>query len=177
MHPRRQIQNRIRIQDHDEDGTNHLLEENLSNNDLEDGIDININRRRSIVTTGRPAAIPRAPPTPWTPDADCVDQEDPVSMENIPIGRGFRLEAENRCYNIETVAQMKQLQTPLVGPMSRIPFTEQDKRRIRDYLRNNSTQQTIGGRKRKTKGIKTKRTKRTKRTKKINKKAKTTRRK
>jgi uncharacterized protein YjbI with pentapeptide repeats len=101
---------------------------------------------------------PRHPPSVWSQDEDCVGQDDPVSLEPIPAGRGFKLEAENRCYDAATLSEMKRLQRPLIGPLTRIPFTDNDKRRVDDYIRENLR----GGKKRKTqKKRKTKKSKRT----------------
>lgn len=82
---------------------------------------------------------------PWSQDEDCVGEEDPVSMDSIPIGRGFRLEAENRCYDAETLANMKRTGISLVGPMTRIPFTEKDKKRINHYMNDNMNDNMSGG--------------------------------
>lgn len=79
--------------------------------------------------------VQQTPSTPWREDKVCVGKEDPVSMEHIPSGRGFRLEAENRCYDAATLAQMRRLNNPLIGPMTRIPFTENDVRRVDDFIR------------------------------------------
>jgi hypothetical protein len=126
----------------------------------------------SLATLGRPPATPRTTatttttsPVPWIQDADCVGQEDSVIIESIPDGRGFRLEAENRCYDVESIAQMRRLRIPLVGPMTRNPFTEQDKRRIDDYITGHpNPPSSTGGKKRKTrrKNGKTKKMKRSK---------------
>jgi len=89
----------------------------------------------------------------WPQDEDCVGQEDPVSMENIPPGRGFRLEAENRCYDVNTLSQIKRMGTSLVGPLTRIPFTENDKRRIDEYIINNPNPLLNGGKKKRTRRI------------------------
>ena len=122
----------------------NLTNANLEGVNLEGAKGINLNQTR------------------WTQDADCVGQEDPVSMDTIAEGRGFRLEAENRCYDVETMAQMKRLRRPLVGPMTRIPFTEADKRRIDGYIRDNPNPSSSGGKKLRTrrkerKGRKTRR--------------------
>lgn len=103
--------------------------------------------------------------TPWTQDADCVGEEDPVSMDTISEGRGFRLQAENRCYDVETMAQMKRLRRPLVGPMTRNPFTPEDKKRIDSYIRDHlHPPAPTGGKTRAThKKRKTKKTRKTKR--------------
>lgn len=82
---------------------------------------------------------------PWSQDADCVDQEDPVSLETIPDGQGFRLQ-DGHCYDVKTLVRMKQLRNPLIGPMSRKKFTDIDKKRIRGYM----TENPIGGKKRRT---------------------------
>lgn len=98
---------------------------------------------------------------PWTQDEDCVGEEDPVSMESIPAGRGFRLEAENRCYDAATLANMKRTGNSLIGPMTRIPFTEKDKKRINNYM-NYDVSQITGGKKKKTRIIKRRKTQRRK---------------
>lgn len=99
--------------------------------------------------------VPQARATTlWTQDEDCVGQEDPVTMEAIPAGRGFRLEAENRCYDALTLAEMRRLNRPMVGPMSRIPFTQNDIRRINEFRAANPNIRVTGGKKRrKTKKI------------------------
>jgi uncharacterized protein YjbI with pentapeptide repeats len=106
--------------------------------------------------------------TPWVQDEDCVGQEDPVTMESIPADRGFKLEAENRCYDALTLAEMKRLNRPLVGPMTRIPFTQKDITRIEDFRRINPNMRVSGGKKRKTR--KTRKNRKTKRGKRGNKK-------
>ena len=106
----------------------------------------------------------------WIQDEACIGQDDPVSLEPIPTGRGFKLEAENRCYDAVTLAEMKRLNRPLVGPLTRIPFTQNDKMRIDDYINKNSR----GGKKRTT--HKKRKTRKTKRSKKTHKKRNTTRR-
>ena len=91
-------------------------------------------------------------PDVWTSDADCensADIEDPISLEKIPEGRGFRLEAEpvkeeiekedgtkeellkGRCYDVASLSKIKGDVTPL----TRASFTETDKKRITAYKR------------------------------------------
>lgn len=137
---------------------------NVYRANLRDAIDAP--RLRTNVRTVLPHLSPPTSPTPWTQDADCVGQDDPVSMDTIPEGSGFRLEAENRCYDIETVAQMNRLGMPSVGPMTRKHFTPQDQTRIAQYVIINPTapsrEPSQGGKKRKTKRTrrKTRRTRR-----------------
>jgi len=106
--------------------------------------------------------------TPWRQDQACLGKKDPVTMEYIPHGRGFRLEAENRCYDAATLAEMRRLNNPLIGPMTRIPFTPNDITRINDYIRDYKNL-SGGGKKRKNnkKQNKTKRKVRKKRRKSI----------
>lgn len=87
---------------------------------------------------------------PWTQNADCVGQEDPVTMDTIPDGHGFRLEAENRCYDALALAEMRRLNRPMVGPMTRIPFTPNDIQRIDAFRTANPTLRVNGGKKRRT---------------------------
>jgi len=139
----------------------------------------NIELARGIRIQRRAAPAPTpAPVDPtqsvWSQDEDCVGQEDPVSMEPIPTGRGFRLEAENRCYDALTLSEMRRLNRPLVGPMTRIPFTQNDIRRINEFRTANPTLRATGGKKRKTKI--TRRNKKTKMTRR-NKKRRTLKRK
>ena len=89
----------------------------------------------------------------WVEDKDCVGEEDPVTMDSIPEGQGFRLQAENRCYNAVTLAEMSRLNRPLVGPMTRIPFTKNDITRINEFRRANPGMRATGGKKRKTRKI------------------------
>lgn len=104
-----------------------------------------------------PGPAPPAPPMVWNEDGDCVGEEDPVMMEPIPAGRGFRLEAENRCYDALTLAEMRRRNRPLVGPMTRIPFSENDIARVDAYRRENpdmiipDAPRANGGKKRKKK--------------------------
>lgn len=89
--------------------------------------------------------LPRRP-TPWHQDEDCVGQDDPVSLETIPMGRGFKLEDEKKCYDIETMVNMKRIHSdangnlmrPLLGPLTRIPLTPKDIRRIDEYINSRS---------------------------------------
>lgn len=110
--------------------------------------------------------------TLWIQDEDCVGQEDPVTMQAIPAGRGFRLEAENRCYDALTLAEMRRLNTPMVGPMSRIPFTQKDITRINEFRAANPNIRVTGGKKRR----KTKKIRRSKRRRMINKNRRNSRR-
>lgn len=72
----------------------------------------------------------------WVPDKDCVGKEDPVSMELIPEGRGFRLEAENGyCYDVKSLSSIKQTNRSPTGPRTRNPFTSNDINRINAYER------------------------------------------
>lgn len=107
----------------------------------------------------------------WVQDEECVGQDDPVSLTSIPYGRGFKLEAENRCYDAETLAQMKRLGTPLNGPLTRIPFTANDIIRIDNYIQDNPA--PIGGKKSMQKIQKKRKTQKTRKTKKTRKTQKT----
>jgi len=131
-------------------------------------------------------AFVEAPPMPpiWTQDEDCVGQEDPVTLDVIQEGKGFRVhlvDANNnvitRCYDADMLAQMlrnhmrNNPRMPMRDPMTRIEFSLNDVRRINDYIRANPR----GGKKRKTrKNRKTKRSKRV--NKRTNKKRNTNRR-
>jgi hypothetical protein len=74
-------------------------------------------------------------------DVDCEGQMDPISLETIPKERGFRLEAEaaendielqhGRCYDAESLIHVNSQ----IGPLTRKPFTINDKRRIEAYRR------------------------------------------
>ena len=77
----------------------------------------------------------------FEPDDDCEGEEDPISKDPIPKGRGFRLEAEavdtnpdlknGRCYDVESLINIQSQ----IGPMTRKNFTRKDKRRIAAYRR------------------------------------------
>ena len=90
--------------------------------------------------------------TVWKSDADCENNEeieDPISLEKIPEGHGFRLEAEpmkveiekedgtkeevakGRCYDVDSLSKIKGNVTPL----TRASFSETDKKRITAYKR------------------------------------------
>jgi hypothetical protein len=104
----------------------------------------------------------------WTSDADCennADIEDPTSLEQIPIGRGFRVEAEyipdenkGRCYDAEQLIQIKNGITPL----TRAPFTEVDKTRMKAYVRSKNALPFGGKSKKSRKGKKGKKSRKTK---------------
>ena len=113
------------------------------------------------------------PATSWRQDETCVGQEDPILMDTIPAGQGFFLEAEKRCYDINSLAQtrLRNPQISYVGPMTRTPFTDNDNRRIDDYIREHPNLSSGGKNKRK----KRKTHKMRKTNKRINKKRKATR--
>ena len=90
--------------------------------------------------------------TVWKSDADCENNEeieDPISLEKIPEGHGFRLEAEplpnesnGRCYDAEMLMKVKDN----ISPLYRAPFTEFDKKRIKAYkISKNAPPSTSGG--------------------------------
>jgi hypothetical protein len=60
-------------------------------------------------------------------DIDCEGQEDPVSLDPIPKGRGFRLEADQKCYDANVIRQLKKNESPL----TRASLTENDLQRKR----------------------------------------------
>ena len=63
-------------------------------------------------------------------DTDCEGQEDPVSLEPIPKGRGFRLEADKKCYDANVIRQLvKNNESNFVSPLTRAVFTEKDLQR------------------------------------------------
>ena len=116
------------------------------------------------------ANLPVAPVAPatsvapvWTQDESCVGQQDPVSLEPIPDGRGLKLDAENGyCYDVKTLSEMKRLGRPLIGPRTRNQFSDNDKKRINAYDRENPR----GGNKKINKTNKKRKTKRSKKSKK-----------
>lgn len=125
---------------------------------------------------------------PWKSDSDCENNaeiEDPTSLEQIPMGRGFRVEAEyvpdenkGRCYDAEHLIQIKNGITPL----TRAPFTELDKTRMTAYVRS-KTALPLGGKNKKSrksrksrkskKSIKGKKVKKSKKSRKIKQSRKT----
>ena len=116
----------------------------------------------------------RRRPSAWNEDEDCVGQEDAITLAPIYSGRGFRLEAENRCYDVASLAEMRRLNNPLVGPMTRNPFTPNDIRRIDEYMNIHPNVRATGGQKRKTyKKRKTRKTRKSMRGKRTNKNRKT----
>ena len=100
---------------------------------------------------------------PFESDIDCEGEDDPVSLELIPKGRGFRLDADQKCYDANTIRQLMKNESPL----TRAPFTEKDLQRKR------SIPSFQGGRTRKLrkskKAKKTKKVQKSKKTKKVRK--------
>lgn len=109
----------------------------------------------------------------WVSDEQCVGKEDPISLDPIPVNKGFRLKADEltsnpddliNCFDIANLATMvkrdRTLNKPSFSPRTRKPIEGIDLQRIDNYIELNPT---VGGRqKRKTnKGRKTKRTKKT----------------
>jgi hypothetical protein len=88
-------------------------------------------------------------------DVDCENNpeiEDPISLEQIPTGVGFRLTAEllpnesvGRCYDVNNLIQIRDNKSPLY----RKPFTDLDKERMKAYKA--SIEVPVGGKTRKTK--------------------------
>ena len=77
-------------------------------------------------------------------DEDCENEEDPISLDKIPLERGFRLEADfishadltphdgrGRCYDADNLLHIENN----ISPMTRKPFTMKDKRRLEQYNR------------------------------------------
>jgi hypothetical protein len=64
---------------------------------------------------------------PFESDIDCEGEDDPVSLEPIPKGRGFLLDADQKCYDASTIRQLMKNESPL----TRAPFTEKDLQRKR----------------------------------------------
>ena len=79
----------------------------------------------------------------WKSDTDCENQKDPIMGgpdELIPVGSGFKLEADNNpeyngvnCYDVETLLGMKESGAELKSPLTRKPFHDVDKQRITYY--------------------------------------------
>jgi hypothetical protein len=71
---------------------------------------------------------------------------DPISSQ--PIKTGFRLDADERriCYDISTIVAIANstfgIQTP-VSPFTRRPFSENDMKRIRGFIRNMETSRPV----------------------------------
>ena len=115
----------------------------------------------------------------WTSDSDCENNaeiEDPTSLEQIPMGRGFRVEAEyvpdenkGRCYDAEHLIQIKNGITPL----TRAPFTELDKTRMTAYVRSKTALPLGGKNKKYRKTRKGKKVKKSKKSRKIKQSRKT----
>lgn len=117
---------------------------------------------------------------PWVADESCEGQEDPVSLEPIPSGKGFKLDYDkekgyNTCYDVTTLANMLTIQKlsrinrVLTSPLTRAEFSQNDLKRINNYIRSN----LIGGNKKKI--HKNKKLNKTKKNTKINKKRKSIR--
>lgn len=79
----------------------------------------------------------------WIPDEKCSSEKDPISLEEIPANRGFRLKADenptnpdslNNCFDVASLAEMMKLNRPLISPLTRADFTDVDKERIRNYI-------------------------------------------
>jgi hypothetical protein len=104
---------------------------------------------------------------PFEPDMDCEGQEDPVSLEVIPQGRGFRLEADQKCYDANVIRQLMKNESPL----TRAHFTEKDLQRKQSIPFFQGGKRTRKLRKsRKTKKVrKSKKAKKAKKTKKVRK--------
>ena len=140
-----------------------LLGANLEGANLEGVLGLDEDELRELINPNTNNTSLPIPSTPWIQDQDCVGQEDPVTMESIPEGKGFRLEAENRCYDASTLSEMKKRRVPLIGPMTRNPFTPNDLMRIDQYIRDNLNTTSSGGKKRTTnKKRKTRKTNRNK---------------
>ena len=100
----------------------------LTDADLQSAYEMGVRSAIFRVENGPLATAPT-----WVQDADCVGQEDPVSIDDIPDGRGFKLEAENHCYDALSLAEMRRNNRPLLGPRTRIPFTAKDINRINAF--------------------------------------------
>lgn len=99
-----------------------------------------------------PPILPSIPSEPWVADEECAGKEDPVTFDIIPKDRGFKLEDDKKnnleyCYDVVTLAKiMGKNPTNPLSPYTRIPFSKDDVRRIKNYTR----RYPIGGNKRKT---------------------------
>jgi hypothetical protein len=92
----------------------------------------------------------------WKSDVDCENNpeiEDPISLEQIPTGRGFRLKAEilpnesiGRCYDVNNLIQIREN----ISPLYRKPFTHLDKERMKAYKAFIEQPVATGGKKKKT---------------------------
>jgi uncharacterized protein YjbI with pentapeptide repeats len=100
----------------------------------------------------------------WISDEQCSGKEDPITLEEIPADRGFRLKADENsadpdsltnCFDVASLAKMMKLNKPLLSPLTRKDFTEVDKERIRKYI------ELHGGRRQNRKSNKRRNTKRT----------------
>jgi Leucine-rich repeat (LRR) protein len=100
-------------------------------------------------------------------DIDCEGEDDPVSLELIPKGRGFLLDADQKCYDANTIRQLMKNESPL----TRAPFTEKDLQRKRSIPLFQGGKRTKKLKKsRKTKKVrKSKKAKKSKKTKKVRK--------
>jgi hypothetical protein len=91
----------------------------------------------------------------WKNDVDCENNaeiEDPISLEQIPTGSGFRLSTEllpnesvGRCYDVNNLVRIRDN----ISPLYRKPFTDLDRERIKAYK--DSIGEPVGGKTRKTK--------------------------
>lgn len=128
-------------------------------------------RRRPML----PPVLPSIPSEPWVADEECVGKEDPVTFDIIPDNRGFKLEDDKKnnleyCYDVVTLAKiMGKNPTNPRSPYTRIPFSTDDVRRIKNYTK----RYPIGGKKKKT--YKKRKLNKTKKSKNTNKKRNTAR--
>ena len=89
----------------------------------------------------------------WKNDVDCENNaeiEDPISLEQIPTGSGFRLSTEllpsesvGRCYDVNNLIRIRDN----ISPLYRKPFTDLDRERMKAYKA--SIGEPVGGKTRK----------------------------
>ena len=83
----------------------------------------------------------------WVADEVCAGQQDPISLDNIPADRGFRLKADElkrdkdnliNCFDISVMAELvksnRSSNKPLISPRTRKPLTSIDIERIDKYI-------------------------------------------
>lgn len=111
----------------------NLTEEELEINIIGTGIkSLPANLPANITIVGMEQIVGNSSTQVFISDTDCEGQEDPVSLEPIPKGRGFRLDADKKCYDANVIRQLvKNNESNFVSPLTRAVFTKKDLQRKR----------------------------------------------
>ena len=107
----------------------------------------------AVVLPDRRSARVEGLPPGFESDIGCVGRMDSIFFKKI--GTGFLLECDGRCYDVNTVINIRPSNSNdehgvvRRSPFTRVPFTERDNERVELYLQRLQRLHRLGGKKRK----------------------------